>query len=706
MKPSDSWIESLTDATLDATLRDVPVPAGLPERMRPEAVFDDRTVDRILGQVPVPLGLAARLLRNHVAAQVPANGRPAPGSGRRLPPWLRAVVRDGLAVAIVLGMAATMFLAGLRVAEWAQVAQWERGPVRMRPLPTRAERSIAEGGERPVPRLGGDDLLAVDRPEQRAADPVGARPTAPHVAAPAPMPVRPPALRAAPVPPLAEESPSAAAAHFPGMWIVPGGDSGDAAARRLVPGMRGFDLEFEMSHGEPPFVDPSIAPGLAVDRPPLVVATDSFDRVWPLPAGRRRRSELDALRVEHVLAGLSARGPAGGSAGMTVALSAVRSLRPGRPTYLVEVRVDVPFATAAADAAVAPVDATLVLDHSAAPGAVPLWLAACRGLAATAARMAPADRLTVVVAEPRPRVVAVRAEADGIRRLAAELEAELPFGIADLDSAVSLAREVMAREGSPERLVVVAHAERAEHCVGAGREAINRWREAVSRDDASGTAPRCLLIGGVPDGTSAAVAGMPGWTLSDPTMLRRRLADTLAARPAAVLENAVVEVTFDPARISAYRLVGHRQSVPESLSAFGRQPSGESGVTIHAGEAVRAVYEVVPRQPPRDRLDGISATFTCRDPAGNARAVTARAATLDPVDGAAPSAASCELLLAVAVGEFPGRSVHAVPKPAVLDGVRELAAAWERRGDMTALGGRLLLVFDELSAGRGPSGKR
>jgi len=461
-----------------------------------------------------------------------------------------------------------------------------------------------------------------------------------------------------------------------------------------------------MSHGEAPFVDPSIAPGLALDRPPLIVATDSFDRVWPLPAGRRRRAELEALRVEHLLAALSARGSGGGSAGATMALTAVRSFRPGRPTYLVEVRVDVPFAMAAPVVDAAPVDTTLVLDHSAAPGAGPLWLAACRGLAAAAARMAPEDRLTVVVAEPRPRVVAVRAVADGIRRLAAELEAELPFGIADLDVAVSLAREVMAREGSSERLVVVAHAERVEHCVGAGREALNRWREAVSRDDAPRAAPQCLLVGGVPDGTSAAAAGTPGWTLSDPTTLRRRLADTLAARPAAVLENAVIEVRFDPARISAYRLVGHRQSVPESLSAFGMQPAGVSGVTIHAGEAVRAVYEVVPREPPRDRIDGISATFTCRDPTGSARSVTARTAALDPETGAGPSAAGCELLLAVAVGEFPGRSVHAVPKPAVLDGVREISAAWERRGDMTALGRRLLGVFDDLTLGGGASGNR
>lgn len=705
MTPSGRSTKEWADGMLDAVLRDVAIPVGLAGRLRPEAeaIFDDRTVDRILGDVPVPAGLAARLLPNCITARVPADGRPRPQavSGRRPPRWLRAAVRDGLAVAIAVGMVATMFLAGPRVADWARFPRQERGPGPMRSPSARAARSSADGAGQPV----ADDRLAVDLPEQRDVDGVDARPSDSQVSRPTPLPVRPPAIRVAPVPPTDESLP-AAAGRFPEMRIGPGGDSGCAAARRSVPGVRGFDLAFEMSHGEAPFLDPSIAPGLAVDRPPLVVATDSFDRVWPLPAGRRRRGELETLRVEHLLAALPPRGPGGGSAGATVALTAVRSLRPGCPTYLVEVCVDVPFAMAAPEIAASPVDTTLVLDHSAAPGAVPLWLAACRGLAAAAARLGPEDRLTVVVAEPRPRVVAVRAVAAGIRRLAAELEAELPFGIADLDGAVSLAREVMVREGSPGRLVIVAHAERVEHCVGAGREALNRWREAVSRDDASRTAPQCLLVGGVPDGTSAAAGVMPGWMLSDPTTLRRRLADTLAARPAAVLENAVVEVGFDPVRISAYRLVGHRQSVPESLAAFGMQPAGDSGVTIHAGETVRAVYEVVPRALPRDRLDGISATFTYRDPTGAARAVTARTAALDPATGVGPSAAGCELLLAVAVGEFPGRSVHAVPKPAVFAGVREISATWERRGDMTALGRRLLGVFDDLTLGGGASGSR
>lgn len=697
MKPNESW----TDAEIDAVLRDVGMPAGLAERVQPGELFDDRAIDRILGDVPVPVGLAARLRPQGGAVRVPPSGRAvdAPGAVRRARPWLRAVLRDGLAVALTLGVVATMFIAGLRVAEWSQGL----GAGRRQHVPAAAARSVATDADRPPAASRSDERLAIDGVERQTADDVAASPSPPTAADARDGRSRPSTLRGAPVP-LSDDAMRAArprtAGPFRGMRVVPD-DSGreTAAGRRSVPGMRGFDLAFEMAHGEAPFVDPSIAPGLAIDRPPLVVATDSFDRVWPLPAGRQRRAELAGLRVEHLLAAVSSREPATADDVAAVTLSAVRSLRPGRPTYLVEVCVHGPIASGAPAVASAPVDATLVLDHSAAPGAVPLWLSACRGLAAAAARMSPFDRLTVVVAEPRPRVVAIQAAADDIRRLATELEGELPFGIADLDAAVALARDVAAREGASGPLIVVAHAERAEQCVGAGREAFNRWREAVRRDEPSSTAPRFLLVSGVPDGGSAALAGMPGWAISDPTMLRRRLGDALATVPGAVLESATVDVRFDPAKIAAYRLVGHRQSVPESLAVFGRTPGADSGVAIHDGETVRAVYEVVPREPPRGRLEGIAATLTGRDQSGTVRSVVARTASLDPATGGLPSAAACELLIAVAVGEFPGRSAHAVPKRALVDRVRGIAAEWERRGDMTTLGRRLMGLFDDLAAG-------
>lgn len=698
MNPAESSTGSRADAAVDAALRDIALPAGLAERLRLPALFDDRAVDRLLGDVPLPAGLAARLRHRSAAPQEPSMGWRPGGAAivRGAQRWLRAVARDGLAVAFALGMVATMFLAGLKVAEWAQVP----GRARPRSVPADASRFGAGGATRAPVDHREDHRVATGPAEQTTQPGAGVRPSPAAAAVAIPARSRPPVVRAAPLP-LAAEAQPAAGGRFPGMRVVPG-ESPDAAAafRRSVPGMRGFDLAFEMAYGEAPFVDPSLASGLGVDRPPLVVGTDSFDRIWPLPAGRRRRAELAALRVEHLLAALSNPPVAEGDPA-AVRLAAVRSLRPGRPTYLLEVSVHVPPATGRRDVVSPAADATLVIDHSAAPGATSLWVSVCRGLTAAAARMTPLDRLTVVVAEPRPRVVAIRASADDIRRLATELEEESPFGIANLDAAVAAARVLTAREGVTGRLVVVAHAERAEQCIGAGREALNGWREAVRRGEPADPAPSFLLISGVPDGSSPAVAGMPGWTLSDPTGVRRRLVDLLATAPGALVDGVQLEVTFDPALIAAYRLVGHRQSVPESLAAFDRPRAADAGVTLHGGESVRVVYEVVPRQPPRGRLDGVAATLTCRTESGAVRSVAARSAVLDPAPGGLPSAAGCELTLAVAVGEFPGRSIHAVPKPASLEGVRGMAAAWGKRGDVTAVGRRLLALFDDLAAGAG-----
>ena len=55
-----------------------------------------------------------------------------------------------------------------------------------------------------------------------------------------------------------------------------------------------------------------------------------------------------------------------------------------------------------------------------------------------------------------------------------------------------------------------------------------------------------------------------------------------------------------------------------------------------------------------------------------------------------PSRHGCELLLAVALGELAGASVHAEPWRQTAAAVAALASRWQARGDVTPLG-RLLL---------------
>ena len=690
----------LSDGWIDAALRAVEVPPDLAAGLRPERLFDDRTLDRVLVEVAVPVGLSTSVrVPGAVVPERAGGGRTASmawsGPTRR---WVRELARDGMTVALAVGFVVAMFFVGMSLTDMATRATG--GPRLARSPAGRAVRAEGMAVSKPVAREALDTTSSdrrgpLDAPPPRDVAPdsgivVDQRPAAVEAA---------PAVRTAPMPTVEgfDARGRAVAGPSRGMQIVPDDDAG--SPRRNVPRMRGFDLAFEMAHGEQPFVDPSIAPDLAVDRPPLSVASDSFDRVWPLPPGRRRAAALAGLRVEHVVAALTPVPAPTGVQTPLVSLSAVRSIRPGRPTYLVEVRVDTPVEAAEVADSSGPEDVVVVLDHSAGPDALPLWVAMCRGVAGAAARMGPAARLTVVVAEPRPRCVAIRASAAEIHEVCGALEEELPFGSADLDAAVALA-EASAADSATTRLVVVAEAERAERCGGAAADALRRYRAAVARgDDETLASSSFLLVSGVSDGAdSEGLAAVPGWTLSDATTVRRRLEAAIAAQPAFVADGARLEVRFDPRAIAAYRLVGHRQSVPESLAAFGQAVGGGVTTTLHGGETVRVVYEVVPRGEAVGQVAGVAATLSYRTPDRGSRTVAASGATVGELGAVLPAAHHCELLLAVGVGEAASRSIHAVPQRVAIERLRAVSEAWQRRGDVTIVGRRLVSVLGELAA--------
>ena len=299
MKPAERW----TDAEIDAALRDVAVPASLAERLRPEALFDDSVIDRILGAVPVPAGLATRLKVTENSATVPPREqRPGrrPGSAECGSGCGRPSATDWPS-RLSLGVVATMFIAGLRIAEWAQGPGGSR--LRGTSASTTARSPQARSGRRR--RMAATAWRSTSRSSRPRMEALPRRALQPFPRQPRAGFGRRRCGRPRCLSPTAWGRwwAAARAGLFRECESCPTRAAGDSSAvRRAVPGMRGFDLAFEMAHGEAPFVDPSIVPELAVDRPPLVVATDSFDRVWPLPAGRRRRAELEGLRVEHLLA--------------------------------------------------------------------------------------------------------------------------------------------------------------------------------------------------------------------------------------------------------------------------------------------------------------------------------------------------------------------------------------------------------------------
>jgi hypothetical protein len=499
---------------------------------------------------------------------------------------------------------------------------------------------------------------------------------------------------------------------------------------RQVPRVPAYDIAFEMTHGESPFIDPSRAAALAVDHPPLSLRTDSFDSLCEAarrdpgrPSGRRpRRGGMPVVRVEDVLAALPPAPPSallstlgtaglsgsgmGSGMGLVLSVDAVRSLRPSPGSLLVEVCATAsPLSAAGTVAESAPLDAMLVLDQSSGPSASLSWQWLCRGLGRVIGQMGAADRLSLVVCGERPRLVALRADAATLTALLPELTREPMARFADLDAAFRLVAAVGRREGRPERIVAAAHADSLERCRVEGRAALSEWQAAQAAAPALPVAPitefvlidpqQPLDAGGSTPGV-AAVA--PGRVAADPIAIGRAMLGHVFGRPTLVATGCRLDVAFDPARVGSYRIIGHRQTASDALAAIDSRP-----IDLHAGETVRVVYEVIrrPGGTPPAAAGMVSATLTwtpaATGPDGLPPEQKLRRGLADGNDAMAdgmraglPSPHGCELLLAVALGELTAASVHAEPWRQSAAEMARLVSRWQARGDLTSMGGLLI----------------
>jgi len=666
----------MDDRGLDRRLRHVPTPAGLVPRVSAGA-FDDASLDRGLRGVAVPVGLAHRIA---VAPPPHRVGRATPAkrpSRRRASRALATVVRDLIAVAAALAGIWLVAAGGAGLSRTLSAPS--RPAVASRPAPAPRARVAAarpsDVGSRSVnPVTSGGSATAVsDADSPPSAAPVEAVADA-AIAAAAP----PPQVRGATVGLQPE----------PVSWTRPAVRTPRDAWRR-VPRSAGYDLLFELTHGEPPFIDPR-ADDLRADIPPLTVQTESFDR-FTASAARGRQ-----LRTEHVLAAIPPPhiAPPSTSAAVVVAMHAVRSLRgvAGHPTQIVEV------AATAGDfvdrSEHRGVNATIVLDRAA--GGDPLaWRWACRAVVAVAERMRTADRVTLVVAGPVPRVAIRAARGDQLARVAADLAGLTPSEDSDLDAALAVAQTASGRD-TP--LIVVGQETLSETRGRETKSALGRWQERTAGGpDASPVegVPEFVLIDAGTEFEPSQPAVSFGRTAADPVAIRRTLLARVFGRDTLVAARARLTVDFDPATVAAYRLVGHRQSAVESLS-----DSPPETVDLHVGETARAVYEVVPRSA-APITAAARFQWASADGPGDARAVLH---TGPDATATTPSPHGCELLLAMALGERESSSAHAVPRGRAV--ASDLIGRWRARGDVTPLGEVLadavLAVRRRETTGRNP----
>jgi hypothetical protein len=717
------------DRQLDDDLRRVPLPADLRAALTPESLFAEATIDRLLAAVAVPPGLAERVQAAARASDAPArNGmvdlsrfadrperapleRQAAGGSSRRPRGRLMMVREAGRVAAALGLAFVLATAGMRLSRWLEgpdgaeltARRTESGsrtaasPQRATAGPTDAFAAAERGDGRT--RDGGDRMSRRSGSEQDVAtvSPVAPALPAPEdvaeVSAAAPQAVSLAAgerqVRGAPIP-LDE------ALALAGMTVV----ELPRDARRQVPKSTAFDMAFELAHGESPFVSPAADPSLAVDRPPLTLGTNGFDRLVGATAGRRAPGFAPRIRAEELLAAMppppdvAAPGPEP----VRLGFAAVRSGRTlgGKPTVFLEAAA---FAAGLPRGDAAPLRTTLILDQAAA-GDPQAWPRICRALGAVAARLEPDDRVGVVLCGPRPRVVLRDAAAADIAAAALNLEA-LPAAVScDLDAAVDAAREAGLLAG---RTVVVAHGATLDRCRGEVQESLSAWHRGLAL---TGGDP---VTSGPPDGIRFVVldaATQPpdrdagpsfGRTSLDAVAIRRDLLRQVLGQDTLVARQCSLEIRFDPDRVAAYRLVGHRQSVVESLA-----DAPPATIDLHAGETVRVVYEVVPKQPGATGL--ASARLSWRTPAGSAARLDAADRVSSDRTAALPSPHGCELVLAATLGDLAGGSVHTSQPRAALAALHSVADRWQVRGDVTPFGTTLIRVIDRQIVG--PRGGR
>jgi hypothetical protein len=662
------------DPVIDARLRDVRVPSSLPARLAASVVFDDTAIDRTINDVALPPGLMDRLRTGGRTAASHGGGAldldrvhtvPASENGRRNP-WHRAarraatIGRDALTVGCALVCGWLFFAAGQSLS--TRLAGSPRSP---EPRPLRAATTAIDGAvARQEPRRDESPLgpSAAPTPDDTLASAVIS----------ASVPEEDPAAEfatVAPAPAAVEVRGAAVGVPAPSPAFPSSAPLMPVAAgrSRFVPRVAGFDLAFEMAHGESPFVDPAAA-GLATDVPPLVVATDSFDRL----RFASRRSAWRSLKTEHVFAAIdvpdTAR-PRANDVGLDI--RGIRSLRGGRdaPTILVEVAATAGPATAA----VAPRSAVVVLDRCGGNSGL-VWTSLCRGLGGVGRAMAEHDRLTVVVAGPVPRIAVRSGDAAAIRQVAVELESLPPTDVADLDAAM-----VLAEPEAGGRLLVACHADTADRARHAAAAAVAAWRgDRAAGDDAPGLAEGTDFV--LIDPLPAASAGPTslGRTPSDASSIRRAMLRRLFGDAAGVARNLRLEVAFDPRHVAAYRLIGHRQSAVDSLD---HTPAAT--IDLDAGETARVVYEVVPRGRAVDGMISANATWqTVQDGAPRRTRESFDAADAD-LTAALPSPHGCAVLLAAALGEAASGSPHADPR--TVSRALAVAQRGRSRGDLPAV---------------------
>ena len=537
------------DDWIDAQLRNVPLPPNLLARLAesaPGANKLDAEIDAALCDVPVPPHLESRLRRI---------------TRRNGPPFWR---KFGLAasVLVMIGLGATAyvsFLAGTVGPGPRQTARRESdaaptsAPSKAKEAETPRLSSAALAAERASARRRTTSVLPVaGGPDTGDESSEAALPSLEDVAAMGST------VRQAIDAKLREQ---AALGANGTLDRLPDLETFEPALAWGVapPRVRGYDLLFELKHGEHPFVVPAADKSLASNDLPFAFRTASFDRALSqvrsgtLPAGNE-------IRIEDFLAAQDYTLPPAPRAGLALhTAGSVSPLASKDPAHKDLRLLHFAVQSAAPDERLHHPNRLIVaLDTSAQMRGQARLDATRRALSKLVAHLGADDRVTLIQFAEQPAVLAEEASREQLATLLADSGLPAPSGTANLPAAIAeVSRRARDAADGTARQVVVITADRGNFAPQALPQAAEALRQVADMN----LSWRIIRL--------AAEANDAHWsdlaeqahgkvqTAGSPDQIFAGLDEALIGRPVIAAKSVAVKLTFNPEVVAAYRLLGH-----------------------------------------------------------------------------------------------------------------------------------------------------
>lgn len=348
------------------------------------------------------------------------------------------------------------------------------------------------------------------------------------------------------------------------------------------PRIRGYDMLFQLRHGEHPFVSPAVHRELQISRVPFTFRTSSYD----LAAAEIEQGRLPATDEIHVEDFLAAqRYPLGDPPANGLALHAAATPSPfgQRGLHLLQLAVQgAKMSNPKRPAArlIAVVDTSSAMQFEA------RWQTVRRALSMLGEHLAPGDRLTLIGFAEQPRVLAEGATREELEKLLASDALSQASGSADILSAIQSACEAVQAVPSADPRRVVFVTPRAEF----GDGELDRAVESLSQLTAAGIPWQIVRVAPSDDDARlrdlAAKARGKVADAGSADELHAALVEMLGGRSSTVARGVSMTVTFNPKVVVSYRMLGHEAATL----------TGEAGdplqVDLLAEQTATAMYEL------------------------------------------------------------------------------------------------------------------